>query len=1035
MKKLIIYTICFMLSGILNLNAIGETLFEENFSGTVNDFISSGKFLFNQPFSIAISNGKLTVPPDQWSVFTPNTQFSVPYTMSANISATAGTNTSPLAGFVVGLRTQVAETTFNGQGLWIFMKDKVAYTYVDSRQNDALTISLPQSLEIEQKIYICDEGNKISVYGTQNQEIIRLFYFVYENNDLTLFASHGEKVGTIKNANLAASGYINLMPHFTISSISQLKVTKGNEVGDSFMTGYVFIPKAINNMQYIPKNGYVFDTMTFYENGELHVFFLQKSGWSHVGTRDMINFTEYPDALLPSTDELAPDRDCWTGSVFKKDDTYYLYYTGKNHKDPLGDQKVMIATSTDLINFTKRPDKTFYADGTIYWNKTVSPLPAVPNLIPESANDEAFRDPEVMFDPLENNYKMIMHARRADNGQHCFGVYQSNDLLNWTVKPPLQILNYDNYHLSNIDCPNVFEINGTWYLVYSDARYLTSNNMMGPYTGTGIFLDYDWAVPKVSIDAQGRIVATGTIRASKGFSDNGARVGAEPDSALSMVREFYQTSDGRLQTRPLSEVVNSFKYSKYKLENRTLRNNEKLSIPSPKNYMISAKIKLDSTADFEIGFRRTNGCGYDVLFNSVAQIRSAYWSTENNWPRGYTIDRTKDVDIKMFVNESIVELYVNDYVALACRIYDYNDGYIYLSSSNGQTSVKNFEVLTQTDNVAITDPFENINGSVDFSNPIDENSNWQLFESTLIENGVLKIPAPGFEAVTGGIGYKKQLSPYSEPYEMSFDLNKSTRINNDGNFVTATMLGLRQSEIDSNAISNQNIWVTFYNDSIGVQGTISQGDWGSGSIKGYSIAGSGINFANPTKIFVEDYGKVIKLYAQNTGEKVHLLNILTENISLTGDSPLHTVNCTNDLIYPTGRTISKKGFAVVWAHLVSPNAEVDNIKISEITPFKVANAIYQDQNGLETQNPTAGGMLKTVKFNVPIENAVVICGVYGENNILKSVKTIPAVSGQVQNIDLALSGAKPKDKVFVLVWNNNVVNLKPLTPKFIAEVN
>ena len=91
---------------------------------------------------------------------------------------------------------------------------------------------------------------------------------------------------------------------------------------------------------------------------------------SHLVSRDLLRWQELPNALIKGSDPLGPDwESIWTGSVVEHGGTFYLFYTGKNSNDPLGDQKVMQARSVDLIHWTKHPEYTFYADGKIYWNR------------------------------------------------------------------------------------------------------------------------------------------------------------------------------------------------------------------------------------------------------------------------------------------------------------------------------------------------------------------------------------------------------------------------------------------------------------------------------------------------------------------------------------------------------------------------------------------------------------------------------------------------------------------------------------------
>ena len=123
-------------------------------------------------------------------------------------------------------------------------------------------------------------------------------------------------------------------------------------------------------LHFRPQDAKAGDVIPFYWKGDYHLFYLKGPDWAHVVSRDLLRWQELPNALIKGSDLLGPDwESIWTGSVVEHGGTFYLFYTGKNSNDPLGDQKVMQARSVDLIHWTKHPEYTFYADGKIYWNR------------------------------------------------------------------------------------------------------------------------------------------------------------------------------------------------------------------------------------------------------------------------------------------------------------------------------------------------------------------------------------------------------------------------------------------------------------------------------------------------------------------------------------------------------------------------------------------------------------------------------------------------------------------------------------------
>ena len=187
-------------------------------------------------------------------------------------------------------------------------------------------------------------------------------------------------------------------------------------------------------LHFRPQDAKAGDVIPFYWKGDYHLFYLKGPDWAHVVSRDLLRWQELPNALIKGSDPLGPDwESIWTGSVVEHGGTFYLFYTGKNSNDPLGDQKVMQARSVDLIHWTKHPEYTFYADGKIYWNKTING--AIDDK--QIYHHQAFRDPHVVWNGRENRWWLALHAMLADGSAPNVGLYTSRDLTHWTPHAPL----------------------------------------------------------------------------------------------------------------------------------------------------------------------------------------------------------------------------------------------------------------------------------------------------------------------------------------------------------------------------------------------------------------------------------------------------------------------------------------------------------------------------------------------------------------------------------------------------------------------
>ena len=148
----------------------------------------------------------------------------------------------------------------------------------------------------------------------------------------------------------------------------------------------------------------------------------------------------------------------WAPCIVKRGLTHYMFYTGV---DDLGNQAIGLATSNDLVTWTRQSNPVFAADDLGAW--------ALPRGV--SGTDPAqLRDPFVMPDP-ENPGSWLMYfvtipANHPD-GQIVGFARSNGDFANWQSDEPL----YATLHpigsaYGDVESPTVFEYQGKWWLFY-----------------------------------------------------------------------------------------------------------------------------------------------------------------------------------------------------------------------------------------------------------------------------------------------------------------------------------------------------------------------------------------------------------------------------------------------------------------------------------------------------------------------------------------------------------------------------------------
>ena len=218
------------------------------------------------------------------------------------------------------------------------------------------------------------------------------------------------------------------------------------------------------------------DVDVFIYEGVYHLFHLiipNHDYIAHAVSKDGISWKRVENALFVGHPGEWDDDMLWTMHVSKCNGHFRMYYTGLQRKNRGIVQKIGLATSPDLIHWTKTNDYQL-------------PLESVGPHYEDASNNPrkwlSFRDPFRFED--QGEVYLLMNARSSFgpvSRRGCIGLAKATDDQLELQEPLLYPMMYDD-----VECPCVFEFKGKYYLVGSiredvKVRYWFAPSFSGEY--------------------------------------------------------------------------------------------------------------------------------------------------------------------------------------------------------------------------------------------------------------------------------------------------------------------------------------------------------------------------------------------------------------------------------------------------------------------------------------------------------------------------------------------------------------------------
>lgn len=435
------------------------------------------------------------------------------------------------------------------------------------------------------------------------------------------------------------------------------------------------------------------DVIPFYEDGEFKLFYLKDDrdipnhgegcDWHLLTTRDLVHYQDH-GAVISRGGADEQDLYVYTGCCIRHEGRYLIYYTGHNpHKREAGlpEQIIMRAVSRDMKTWEKDPDFSFGA--------------------PEWLEMHDFRDPFVFYDEEKKCYAMLLAGRlKRDGPCNSKGVTlvaYSGDLDHWEVSRT-PFLAPDAYYAH--ECPDLFRMGDWWYLIFSEftdrfvTTYRMSRSPYGPWTTPKIntFDGHAFYAAKSVSDCRRRIL----------FGWNPIKDREEDFSPWQwggniIAHELVQQRDGTLLVKCPEEVRSHYGEARripegmvvgsvqrvdggYLVGNDYGRSIQMLGgvpahcriemtvIPENETGDFGVILNADPLADsfytvrFEPAFRR-------LAFDRWPR-KDLFQHTSVDVERNCTLKMGRANKVTILIQDSLLEVYVNDEVAMGTRMFD-----------------------------------------------------------------------------------------------------------------------------------------------------------------------------------------------------------------------------------------------------------------------------------------------------------------------------------------------------------------------------
>jgi beta-fructofuranosidase len=427
----------------------------------------------------------------------------------------------------------------------------------------------------------------------------------------------------------------------------------------------------------LPKYGWMNDpNAPVFWKGKYHMFFQYNPGaavwgdmhWAHAVSPDMVHWQHLPVALAPTPGSYDADG-CFTGSFVDDNGTAAIIYTGVQSVTDMKDATLRDGTH----NFRETQALATTADPMLRtWNKLPEPVIARP---PAGLDVTGFRDPSIW--KQDGWYYMTVGSGTKAGGMVL--LYRSpgsgpKALRSWEYLHPVFHGEANGNNATDPvdsgqmwECPELFPVGDLHVLIYSTERKvywvsgrLDPKTMLFSKQQQGLLDGGAFYAPKTQLDAHGNRILWGWIQEKR---DDAALKQAGWAGCISLPRVLTVDSRGILNMTP-APAVQQLRGARIAAApvaaGSPLRT---LNLPAGPRAEIHAVLS-GSDAVVELLDSAEGSPWFSVAATAVGQslvLRAGDQSV--------TMPASDEVELRIFVDASVVEVFANGVGCLTARVY------------------------------------------------------------------------------------------------------------------------------------------------------------------------------------------------------------------------------------------------------------------------------------------------------------------------------------------------------------------------------